>query len=52
MLLHKLGTLHNGGPDSLSDFGGIAPDGLEAVCAACAEALATGTASRDVVLTS
>jgi transposase len=29
---------------------GIARYGLEAVCAACTEALATGTASRDVVL--
>ncbi len=45
-----LGTHDDGDRQFVSILGGIAPYGLDAVCAACTEALATGTASRDVVL--
>jgi len=45
-----LGQHDDGDRQFVGILGGIAPYGLDAVCAACAEALATGTASRDVVL--
>ncbi|MEI6212187.1 MAG: IS21 family transposase [bacterium] len=45
-----LGPHHDGDRQFVGILGAIATYGLDAVCAACAEALATGTASRDVVL--
>lgn len=46
-----LGTHDDGDRQFVSILGAIAPYGLDAVCAACTEALAMRTASRDVVLT-
>jgi len=45
-----LGPHDDGDRQFVGILGGIATYGLDAVCAACTEALTTGTASRDVVL--